>query len=84
MSFYIGIDIGGMSIKAGIVNEEGRILKKSTLKRSLTLKLFVTIKPHMLSTILFHTAISPRGCALAPLQYMKLRTISFCALIIPS
>ena len=30
MSFYIGIDIGGMSIKAGIVNEEGRILKKST------------------------------------------------------
>ena len=28
--FYVGIDLGGMSIKAGLVDENGRILKKLT------------------------------------------------------
>ena len=31
MAYYIGIDIGGMSIKAGIVNEKGEILCKDTI-----------------------------------------------------
>lgn len=31
MAYYIGIDIGGMSIKAGIVNKEGKILCKDTI-----------------------------------------------------
>ncbi len=30
MKYYIGIDIGGMSIKAGIVDEDGNIISKST------------------------------------------------------
>ncbi len=31
MAYYIGIDIGGMSIKAGIVDNEGKILCKDTI-----------------------------------------------------
>lgn len=31
MAYYIGIDIGGMSIKAGIVDKEGKILCKDTI-----------------------------------------------------
>lgn len=35
MRYYIGVDIGGMSIKAGIVDENGRILvKKSCVTRA--------------------------------------------------
>ena len=30
MRYYLGIDIGGMSIKVGVVDEEGNILAKST------------------------------------------------------
>ncbi|MDR2267177.1 MAG: ROK family protein [Christensenellaceae bacterium] len=30
--YYIGIDIGGMSLKGGIVSEDGRVLKKDTVK----------------------------------------------------
>ncbi len=29
--YYIGVDIGGMSIKAGIVDENGNVLKKQTI-----------------------------------------------------
>lgn len=32
MSYYIGIDIGGMSIKAGIVNSAGQIISKGSCK----------------------------------------------------
>ena len=28
--YYIGIDLGGMSVKAGLVDEEGRIVRKAT------------------------------------------------------
>ena len=31
MAYYIGIDIGGMSIKAGIVDQEGKIICKDTI-----------------------------------------------------
>ncbi len=31
MAYYIGVDIGGMSIKAGIVDESGRILVKDSI-----------------------------------------------------
>ena len=30
MKYYIGVDIGGMSIKAGVVDENGVILSKKT------------------------------------------------------
>ena len=29
---YIGVDVGGMSIKAGLVNEQGKILHKGSIK----------------------------------------------------
>lgn len=29
---YIGVDVGGMSIKAGLVNEQGKILHKDSKK----------------------------------------------------
>lgn len=32
MKYYIGIDIGGMSIKAGVVNENGKIISKGACK----------------------------------------------------
>ena len=35
MRYYIGVDIGGMSIKAGVVDENGKILvKKSCVTRA--------------------------------------------------
>ena len=32
MKKYIGVDIGGMSIKIGLVNEEGNLLAKTVVK----------------------------------------------------
>jgi len=36
--YYIGIDLGGTKIKAGIVNEEGKILKKDSMPTGRTRK----------------------------------------------
>ena len=30
--YYIGIDVGGMSIKAGVTDKEGNVLHKTTLE----------------------------------------------------
>ncbi len=32
MKYYIGIDVGGMSVKAGVVTEDGRMLSKRTME----------------------------------------------------
>lgn len=34
MKYYMGIDIGGMSVKAGVVSEDGKMLSKRTLETS--------------------------------------------------
>ena len=34
--YRIGVDIGGMSIKVGLVNDNGDILKKNVTKTALT------------------------------------------------
>lgn len=34
MKYYLGIDIGGMSVKAGVVTEDGKMLEKRVLKTS--------------------------------------------------
>ena len=35
MKYYIGIDLGGTNIKAGVVNEEFEIIAKATCKTNL-------------------------------------------------
>ena len=35
MKYYIGIDLGGTNIKAGVVNEEFEIIAKATCKTCL-------------------------------------------------
>ena len=32
MAYYVGIDLGGTNIKAGIVNENGELLNKQSIK----------------------------------------------------
>lgn len=32
MAYYVGIDLGGTNIKAGIVDDQGKMLNKSSIK----------------------------------------------------
>lgn len=60
MKKYIGVDIGGMSIKIGLVNEEGSLLDKTVVKTESGAESVIKSLGEGLVTFLEKTALRKR------------------------
>ena len=54
----LGIDMGGMSIKMGLVNEENEIIGRITIPTDLTVPYQMLVKSLLSQNFLHHTELS--------------------------